>query len=98
MIDHAAYLGRILADPDADAPRLAYADALSAAGDPRGELIRLQCELAPTFRGVAIPGADAKSARESELLRAHADEWTADVRALGATPELFRGFVALARM
>ena len=36
----------ILADPDSDEPRLVYADALQAAGDPRGELIAIQCELA----------------------------------------------------
>lgn len=36
----------ILADPDSDEPRLVYADALQAAGDPRGELIAIQCEFA----------------------------------------------------
>ena len=29
-----------------DAPRLVYADALQADGDPRGEFITVQCELA----------------------------------------------------
>jgi uncharacterized protein (TIGR02996 family) len=33
-------------DLDADEPRLVYADALQAVGDPRGELIAIQCELA----------------------------------------------------
>jgi uncharacterized protein (TIGR02996 family) len=36
----------ILADLDSDEPRLVYADALQAAGDPQGELITVQCELA----------------------------------------------------
>lgn len=36
----------VLADLDSDAPRLVLADALQAAGDPRGELIAIQCELA----------------------------------------------------
>lgn len=36
----------VLAEPDSDVPRLVYADALQAAGDPRGEFIALQCELA----------------------------------------------------
>ena len=35
----------ILAAPDDDAPRLRLADALDAAGDPRGESIRLGCAL-----------------------------------------------------
>lgn len=33
----------IIADPDADEPRLVYADWLMERGDVRGELIRLQC-------------------------------------------------------
>jgi len=36
----------VLAEPDSDEPRLVYADALQAAGDPRGEFIAIQCELA----------------------------------------------------
>jgi uncharacterized protein (TIGR02996 family) len=36
----------ILAEPDDDTPRLIYADWLEERGDPRGEFIRLQCELA----------------------------------------------------
>lgn len=36
----------VLADLDAEAPRLVLADALQAAGDSRGELIAIQCELA----------------------------------------------------
>jgi uncharacterized protein (TIGR02996 family) len=34
----------VVASPDDDAPRLVYADWLIERGDPRGELIRLQCE------------------------------------------------------
>jgi uncharacterized protein (TIGR02996 family) len=36
----------VSAHPDADAPRLRYAKILSDRGDPRGEFIRLQIELA----------------------------------------------------
>ncbi len=39
-------LADVLAHPEDDAPRLVYADALQTAGDPRGELIAVQCELA----------------------------------------------------
>lgn len=41
-----AELGPILADLDDDGPRRVLADMLEAAGDPRGELISVQCELA----------------------------------------------------
>jgi uncharacterized protein (TIGR02996 family) len=46
MTDHAPFLAAILADPDDMGPRLCYADALDEWGDPRGEFIRVQCELA----------------------------------------------------
>lgn len=46
MIDHASFLAAIIADPDADAPRLTYADWLEERGDPRAAFIRVQCELA----------------------------------------------------
>jgi len=41
-----ALLADVIAHPDDDAPRLVYADALEGRGDPRGELITVQCELA----------------------------------------------------
>lgn len=49
-------MGAILARPDDDEPRLVYADALLSRGDPRGELIGVQCELARlgTVDGVCI--------------------------------------------
>lgn len=40
------FLAAILADPFDDQPRLVYADYLDEQGDPRGEFIRVQCELA----------------------------------------------------
>ncbi len=53
----------IIADPDADEPRLVYADWLMERGDVRGELIRLQC---------AKPSSETRI-RISELLSAN---WT----------------------
>lgn len=46
MPDEADFLQAILDDPDNDGPRLIYADWLEERGDPRGEFIRVQCELA----------------------------------------------------
>jgi len=40
----------IVATPDEDGPRLVYADWLSDRGDPRGELIAVQCALATADR------------------------------------------------
>src|SRR5213078_1683780 len=62
--DHAAFLRAIRAAPDDDLPRLVYADYLDERGDPRGEFIRLQCELA---RG------DCPPLRARELLRRGAE-------------------------
>lgn len=42
----AELLARVIAAPDDDAPRLAYARWLTEQGDPRGELIAAQCSLA----------------------------------------------------
>ncbi|MBL8680985.1 MAG: TIGR02996 domain-containing protein [Myxococcales bacterium] len=39
-------LAEVIAAPDDDVPRMAYADLLVARGDPRGEFIRVQCALA----------------------------------------------------
>ncbi len=84
----AELLAAIYADPDADAPRLVYADWLAALGDPRGEFISLQ--LARSGHG------GPPSERERELLARHADEWAGvlhDVTSpLGRVFE--RGFLA----
>jgi uncharacterized protein (TIGR02996 family) len=49
----APLLARILAAPDDDAARRAYADHLRAAGDPLGELLKIPCTLATGARAVA---------------------------------------------
>src|SRR5579864_5943301 len=45
-MDQNAFLHTICAHPDDDAPRLVYADWLDERGDPLGEFIRVQVELA----------------------------------------------------
>jgi uncharacterized protein (TIGR02996 family) len=82
--DAATFLRAILADPDADGPRLAYADWLDETGDPaRAEFIRTQCALA------ALPAGEREfhSLREREraLLDQHREEWLRPVY------DLFRG-------
>jgi uncharacterized protein (TIGR02996 family) len=68
--------------------RLVLADALQQAGDPRGELIALQC-------AIADGTADAKArARASALLAAHIDTWTGPLPGVTrASREFERGFL-----
>jgi uncharacterized protein (TIGR02996 family) len=44
-MEHEGFLRAIRAEPDDEALRLIYADWLEENGDPRGEFIRVQCEL-----------------------------------------------------
>lgn len=46
MTDTPPFLQEVLDYPDVDEPRLVYADWLEDQGDPRGEFIRAQCQLA----------------------------------------------------
>jgi uncharacterized protein (TIGR02996 family) len=73
MSDAQLLLAAILDNPDDDGPRLAYADVLQQSGDPRGELIVVQCTLAresdPARRHVLEKRAD-------QLLAKHAEGWT----------------------
>jgi uncharacterized protein (TIGR02996 family) len=80
-----AFLRSVVADPDADAPRLAYADWLEEAGDaPRAEFIRVQCALA------ALPDGERElhplRQREKALLAEHEDEWLRPLLALWGHP------------
>jgi len=66
--------------------RMVLADALQAAGDPRGELIMLQIAIAD---GTASAGA---TRRVTTLLQNHADEWTGPLPAIEG-PRFERGFL-----
>jgi uncharacterized protein (TIGR02996 family) len=71
--EHDAFLQAICESPDDDGPRLMYADWLTERGDPRGEFIRLQCELA------VMPEHDVRrialTTRESELAQRYSQGW-----------------------
>lgn len=84
--DLAPLLAAVYSSPDDDDPRLVYADALAAAGDPRGEFIQLQIAasarstepLAP--RSAPDPvSAGLRHQRGSALLRQHGDAWVEGV-------------------
>lgn len=81
-MDEASFIEEIRSDPSDITPRLIYADYLEDVGDPRGEFIRVQCELADSQTGQA--GRDALFQREQQLLDEFGDEWLRPLRQLGA--------------
>jgi uncharacterized protein (TIGR02996 family) len=98
-----AFLQRIRAYPDDDAPRLVFADWLDEQGDPRGAFIRVQLALAQFDRehagGERVMRPEREQVRDSlvvsqrALLDAHAEEWTAPFRRFATSPRFRRGFV-----
>jgi uncharacterized protein (TIGR02996 family) len=94
MTDHDAFLDAIRENPDDDAHRLVYADWLEERGDPRGEFIRVQCELA------RLPKSNRRraklEAREEELLKKRRAEWTRPLRAIVGDLGFERGLVTWA--
>jgi uncharacterized protein (TIGR02996 family) len=84
-------LAAVLAAPEDDAPRLVFADWLSERGDPRGELILVQCQLAK--QPAHGRGRAELMARESVLLAKHGDEWRASMASLADEVVLRRGFI-----
>ncbi len=76
----------IAADPDDDAPRIVYADWLQQIGDPRGELIAVQCALA---RGHTPELAE----RERELLERYEADWLARAGLTIGEGQLARGLI-----
>jgi uncharacterized protein (TIGR02996 family) len=88
MSDADALLAAVLADPDADLPRLVYADWLDEHGEPeRAEFIRVQIELARTPPRDVGPWntrlVDLR-ARQQTLWAVHGEKWLAPLRAPGA--------------
>ncbi|MEZ6125000.1 MAG: TIGR02996 domain-containing protein [Planctomycetaceae bacterium] len=90
MSDEHAFVEEIRRTPDDVTPRLIYADFLEDHGDPRGEFIRVQCELTEAAPGSAHR-ADLLN-REGELLNLYGDEWLTPVRELGAIGVTIRSF------
>jgi uncharacterized protein (TIGR02996 family) len=73
-----AFLQAILENPDDDAPRLIYADWLEERGDPRGEFIRIQCQLAALSAN--HERRSVLERHERELLEHHQDRWLGQLR------------------
>src|SRR4051812_38202157 len=73
-----AFLQDIKDHPEDDTRRLIFADWLEEHGDPRGELIRVQCELARL--GEDDPRTDDLCRREQALLKRHEAAWLGPLR------------------
>ncbi|NOU31008.1 MAG: TIGR02996 domain-containing protein [Polyangiaceae bacterium] len=87
-------LQAVLATPDDVAPRLEYADWLRARGNPRGELIFVQCALARLGQEEGGAERGPLLRRESELLRKHRRAWLEPIFGKRSKDcELERGFV-----
>lgn len=76
-----ALIAEVVAHPDDDGPRFVLADHLLERGDPRGELIQLQCRGQPA----------------DDLLAQHGVEWSAYLRPEVGQAFFDRGFVAMVR-
>lgn len=92
MSDDAAFVDEIRRHPGDIVPRLIYADYLEEAGSARGELIRVQSELAQLPAG--DPQRSALFDRERALLNQHGEMWLQPLRELGVagvTQDCFSG-------
>jgi uncharacterized protein (TIGR02996 family) len=77
LVTSDALLADIVANPDDDAPRRVYADTLLERGDPYGELINVQLDLAGD--GLARAERIGRRRREGELLAMHHDAWSLEI-------------------
>lgn len=73
-----AFLDEIISSPEDDTPRLIFADWLDEAGDPRGQFIRLQCQLAKT--DLLDPHFLDASHRCDQLLQEYGEAWTGQLK------------------
>src|SRR5437867_9522836 len=73
MAQEEGFLRAIIEEPDDVGLRLIYADWLEERGDPRGEFIRVQCQLEETDE--YDPHWTELKARERELLAVHERKW-----------------------
>jgi uncharacterized protein (TIGR02996 family) len=79
VTDAEDFLNQILTDPDDDRPRMVYADWLMREGDPRGELIAVQCALARhATQNEDVGPLEPLEWRERTLLKTYGKSWTID--------------------
>lgn len=91
--DLEALFQAVVRDPDADAPRLAFADACEAQDPERAEFIRLQVGHAAALRASRQDDADRGAQREIFLEKRRADGWAGPIRDRVERVHFYRGFV-----
>lgn len=96
MSEEAELLAAIAAAPDDDAPRLVLADLLSSRGDPRGELIVLQCRL--VGMDPDDPAAPPVRDRVRKLLEAGWKAYAGELAPYASPYAFGRGFVGTVTM
>src|SRR5882672_7674606 len=96
--DEGPFLEAALARPDADGPRLVYADFLEQSDDPavaaRGELIRVQLALSCLPEG--SPQAAQLAERQEELRQRYYEAWVDPLRGFVAWVGFRRGIPDMA--
>ena len=91
MSHEEGFLQGIIDEPDDDGLRLIYADWLEDRGDPRGDFIRVQIELANLTED--DPRRFDLEQREEALLAAHEKEWLGELEGQVCQWRFRRGFV-----
>ncbi|HEU0029458.1 MAG TPA: TIGR02996 domain-containing protein [Kofleriaceae bacterium] len=90
----AALWAAVAEQPDALAPRLVLADALQERGDPRGELIAVQCQ--PRIALERDPAADRSAlfgeagSRARPILDGHRERWLGELATVISPASMFR--------
>jgi uncharacterized protein (TIGR02996 family) len=90
-----AFLDDIKRNPDDDTPRLILADWLEEHDDPRGEFLRVQCELASL--AAWDPRRKELQQREGQILKARRRSWGRPWQPWGYVSEYERGLGYLRR-
>ena len=84
----------VLDDPDAEAPRRAFAAWLDARGEPQGEFIRLQLEASRELRKEGHSTEYIELGRRATELRSrYGADWSRPVDSIASEPRFYRGFV-----
>jgi uncharacterized protein (TIGR02996 family) len=95
MAETEELLQAVLDRPEEDKARLTYAAHCDQHGDPRGQFIRVQCQLADMMRrqhidhDIYVPALQL----EEKLLAKHGKEWASPVQRLVTASHFYRGFV-----
>lgn len=85
------WIADIRAAPDDDALRMVYGDWLTEQGDPRGELVTLQCRRVQLAR--AGESTEDIEAAEAALVAKHGDVWAEQIHSYVEAHHYDRGFI-----